>query len=81
MLVVLAVQLELQAAQGIDLIHSDLRGAGNAGAVHGSAAGQRAGHADLNGTGLGRGGDRKHCSDHGDGHYKRNKLFHFSFLL
>ena len=48
-LVVLAVQLKLEAAQSVDLVNGNLCRAGNAGAVNGSAAGQGADEAHFDG--------------------------------
>ena len=64
MLVVLAVQLKLEAAQSVDLVNGNLCRAGNAGAVNGSAAGQGAGHTNLHRAGIGGGSTNKHGGSH-----------------
>ena len=85
MLIVLRVELDLQAVfagSGIDLIHSDLHAGFHSGTVNSSAAGQGAGHTDLNGVGvcgfLGTAAC-EHSSDHNHCQYKCEKLFHFHF--
>ena len=66
-LIVLAVQFKLQAAQSVDFVNSDLCSAGNSSAVNGSAAGQRTGHTDLNGAGISGSADGEHGGNHSEG--------------
>src|SRR5699024_12849017 len=47
MLVVLRVDFDLQAAQGVELVGGNLGRVGHGGAINGGGAGQRADHADL----------------------------------
>ena len=50
--VVLIAQVDLDAAQGVDLVRGDLRAVGGGIAVDGRAAGQGANAADLKGAGV-----------------------------
>ena len=69
MLIILGVELDLQAilaCGGIDLFHSDLHTSLNSSTVNGSAAGQGAGHTDLQcgGCGFFLTATSEHGSDH-----------------
>ena len=95
--VVLILQVELQAAQSVDLLNGDLRAALGRVAVNGCAAGQGAGAADFDGA-LSSGtagsvaGFRRsrrtaaaaaghHAERHGQGKTHTDHFFHCSFLL
>ena len=81
-LVVLAVELKLEAAQGVDLLNGDLGALVGGDAVLGGGAGEGADAADLNGSG----GPAATAGRQGQGHRKGQQqckkfLLHTSILL
>ena len=78
MLVILRVNFDLQAAQGVELVRGNLGRVGHGGAVNGGGAGQRADHADLDRVlshgGQGQAQRQSQRQEHGE------NLFHLVYL-
>ena len=78
MLVVLRVDFDLQAAQGVELVGGNPGRVGHGGAINGGGAGQRADHADLDRVlshgGQGQAQRQSQRQEHGE------NLFHLGYL-
>ena len=85
MLVILAFQLELQAALGVHFLNGNFHAGLNGRTVDGGAAGQRAAHTNLDCIGtlrsLLRAASGEHCGYHQSSHQHSKYFFHDSVLL
>ena len=81
MLVVLDVQFDLQAAQGVDFFSGNLRAVGHGHAIYGSAAGHGADDTNLESAFSGGCSAQAQCHCQGKHGRKQFTSFHFGFLL